>query len=105
LQNIAEFSDLRLVGGTALALQLGHRISVDLDLFGKTSIDEIEILILLSGLGNVVSLKKSANINIYSINNIKVDIVNYPYDWIAKPIAKDSLLLADKKDIAMLMNN
>ena len=29
------FSDMRLVGGTALALQYGHRQSVDLDVFGK----------------------------------------------------------------------
>lgn len=27
------FSDMRLVGGTALALQYGHRSSVDLDMF------------------------------------------------------------------------
>ena len=27
-------ADMRLVGGTALALHLGHRKSVDLDLFG-----------------------------------------------------------------------
>lgn len=29
------FSDMRLVRGTALALQYGHRQSVDLDVFGK----------------------------------------------------------------------
>lgn len=33
LMNADEFSDFRLVGGTALSLQLGHRISVDIDLF------------------------------------------------------------------------
>jgi hypothetical protein len=31
-----EFVNLRLVDGTALALQLGHRKSIDLDLFGKS---------------------------------------------------------------------
>ncbi len=35
LQALPELADTRLVGGTALALQLGHRISVDLDVFGK----------------------------------------------------------------------
>lgn len=29
---VKEFANLRLVGGTSLALQIGHRISVDLDL-------------------------------------------------------------------------
>ena len=31
------FNPFLLVGGTALSLQLGHRISIDLDLFSKTS--------------------------------------------------------------------
>ncbi len=33
LQGIKAFSQLRLVGGTALALQIGHRKSIDIDLF------------------------------------------------------------------------
>jgi predicted nucleotidyltransferase component of viral defense system len=33
---LEELSSYYLVGGTALALQLGHRVSVDLDFFGKT---------------------------------------------------------------------
>ena len=35
-----ELRSFRLVGGTALALQLGHRISVDLDLFTDSAFDE-----------------------------------------------------------------
>jgi len=35
LQALPVFAETRLVGGTALALQLGHRVSVDLDVFGK----------------------------------------------------------------------
>ena len=34
LQSLPILRDTRLVGGTALALQLGHRKSVDLDFFG-----------------------------------------------------------------------
>jgi hypothetical protein len=41
------FKNFRLVGGTALSLQLGHRISVDIDFFsdapyGSIDFDEIE---------------------------------------------------------------
>lgn len=41
------FSEFRLVGGTSLSLQLGHRISVDIDLFtdaeyGSIDFDKIE---------------------------------------------------------------
>lgn len=35
IQTISGMGDMRLVGGTALALQLGHRKSVDLDFFGR----------------------------------------------------------------------
>ncbi len=43
LQSIPLLQGLRLVGGTALALQLGHRQSVDLDLFGNISAEPVEI--------------------------------------------------------------
>ncbi|MFN0033504.1 MAG: nucleotidyl transferase AbiEii/AbiGii toxin family protein [Saprospiraceae bacterium] len=41
-----------LVGGTALALQLGHRVSVDLDLFSTEPFDPqtLPILMMPSGL-------------------------------------------------------
>ena len=33
------FSQFNLVGGTSLALQLGHRNSIDIDLFGNSEIN------------------------------------------------------------------
>ena len=35
IQCLPELEDTRLVGGTALAMQLGHRISADPDIFGR----------------------------------------------------------------------
>ena len=40
LQAIAVFKNLRLAGGTSLALQIGHRKSIDLDLFGILQADD-----------------------------------------------------------------
>ncbi len=40
LMKTPEFSGLNLVGGTSLALQIGHRKSVDIDLFGKFELDD-----------------------------------------------------------------
>ncbi len=34
------FDDFTLVGGTALSLSIGHRISIDLDFFITTDYDE-----------------------------------------------------------------
>ena len=43
LQALPLFANTRLVGGTALALQLGHRKSIDIDLFGSIE-DEPELI-------------------------------------------------------------
>jgi len=39
-----EFEDLNLVDGTSLALQIGHRLSVDIDLFGNAEINSEQII-------------------------------------------------------------
>ena len=102
LQKIKAFSYLRLVGGTSLALQIGHRESIDIDLFGEIKTDNITIAKELDKIGNITIIKKSESINIYLINNIKVDIVNYHYKWIDEKIIEDDLILASKKDIAAM---
>ena len=102
IQQIKEFSNLRLVGGTGLALQIGHRKSIDLGLFGIIKIDDISISKELEEIGKVTVLKNSKNINIYAIDNIKVDIVNYHYQWLENANTEDGLLLASIKDIAAM---
>lgn len=42
LMSAPEFIDFRLVGGTALSLQIGHRISVDIDLFSDLEYGSID---------------------------------------------------------------
>lgn len=42
LMNAAEFKNFRLVGGTALSLQLGHRQSIDIDLFSDLEYGKID---------------------------------------------------------------
>ena len=43
LMQLPVLRDMRLVGGTALALQYGHRRSVDLDFFGHTTENSDEL--------------------------------------------------------------
>lgn len=102
LQKIRIFSELRLVGGTALALQLGHRKSIDIDLFGCLKADNFELSETLLQFKEVKLLTKTKNINIYLIDGIKVDIVSYPYPWLDKPFILDNILMADQKDIAAM---
>lgn len=42
LMSVREFESFRLVGGTSLSLQLGHRISVDIDLFTDVTYGSID---------------------------------------------------------------
>ena len=103
LQALPLLQGLRLVGGTALALQLGHRKSVDLALFGDFSAEGIEIRDTLEEQFSVSVIKESKNIKIYQVDGIKVDLVNYSrYPWIDNPIEEDGITLAGIKDIAAM---
>ena len=102
IQSVDIFKDLRLVGGTSLALQIGHRESIDLDFFGELNIDKFEILSALNNLGTVEIKQSTKNINIFNVNEIKVDIVNYPYPWLEKTHLEDNIKLAGKSDIAAM---
>ena len=102
LQTIPLLQGLRLVGGTSLALQLGHRKSVDLDLFGEISCDPLELRSTLEEYFSVTVVKESKIINIYQIDGVKVDFVNYKYAWIDDPVEEDGITLAGIKDIAAM---
>lgn len=99
------FASLRLVGGTALALQYGHRNSIDLDFFGQLEDDPEEVKAILRKHGKLSVIKESRNIKIYLLNNIKVDFVNYNYSWIDAPVVEEQIKLASPKDIAAMKIN
>jgi predicted nucleotidyltransferase component of viral defense system len=94
--------DFRLVGGTSLALQLGHRLSIDLDFFSdkKNNLDEIEFELVT--FQKTILREKSSYALYYFINNIKVDILNYPYPFKFKPLEEGSLRLASLEDITSM---
>ena len=94
--------DTRLVGGTALALQLGHRSSVDLDLFGHFSCDDIQLRTMLASYGRIQVISSSANVKIFTINDVKVDIVNYDSPWIEDMVVHEELRLASMAEIAAM---
>lgn len=105
LMQEAALSELRLVGGTALALQYGHRSSIDLDLFGKIDIDGYELQSILSKYGVLKVENETKIIHQYYIDNIKVDVVNYPFEWICPIIEEDGIRLASPVDIAAMKVN
>lgn len=67
------FSNYYLVGGTALALQIGHRNSVDIDMFGQQEIDIDVFIKQLNNFGKTEINKSSKNILITDVGGVKVD--------------------------------
>lgn len=92
-----------LVGGTALALQFGHRKSIDLDFFGNVqSLETYEILEDFRNIGNtVLATESKVMIGVY-IDNLKIDIVKYKYPFIRDIINIDNIRLANPIDIAAM---
>lgn len=87
LMSIKDLGLFRLVGGTSLSLQLGHRISVDLDFFSaKMEVFELQSM---SGTGFTSF-----------IHNIKCDFYNWSVPFIKEAFIKDQIRLASLEDIA-----
>ncbi len=98
--------DMRLVGGTSLALQYGHRRSVDLDFFGQTTEDVDELTDMMRDCSkDMVKGSCTKRIKTYFLNGVKVDVVNYGYKWIDDVVEEDGLRLASPKDIAAMKVN
>ena len=103
LQQIPILCNLRLVGGTALALQLGHRNSVDLDLFGVNDKTLKQISNELNSKGfNVIPERESGTIKIIWVDGVKVDIVGSYHEWINPPIETEGVKMATLQDIAAM---
>lgn len=101
-----EMKGFRLVGGTALALQYGHRQSVDLDFFGSPTVSQEDTIDVLSSLGNITIHNRTDKILQVVLRGIKVDVIDYSrYGWIDPPVVDDGIVLASPRDIAAMKIN
>lgn len=89
-----------LVGGTSLALQIGHRKSIDLDLFTHQPFNAEAVIETLRQTYQVQPLTVTDSICICVIEGIKVDFVYFRYPFAFPIIETDNIRLADKRDIA-----
>ncbi|MEI6696962.1 MAG: nucleotidyl transferase AbiEii/AbiGii toxin family protein [Bacteroidia bacterium] len=97
--------DFHLVGGTALALKLGHRQSIDIDLFSNFSFDTQQMLEYLSIDFQFNLFYSAMNTLKGSISNIQLDIVAHRYPYVNKPIFADGISMLSTEDIiAMKLN-
>ena len=91
-----------LAGGTALAIQCGHRKSIDLDFFSKENFSTAELKEeLLKIVSLAVTSEEDGTLNCI-IDGVKVSFLRYRYDLLFPFVEIEGVLLADERDIAAM---
>ena len=103
LMSLPELHAFRLAGGTALSLQYGHRISVDLDIFTDRSFDLAELEVALRA-HYPTFIKDFSNRLGFSgyINGVKTDFVNWSVPFMRPVIEIDNIRLTSPEEIAAM---
>lgn len=97
-----ELSDFTLVGGTALALHIGHRTSIDIDLFSIKSFDTEKTGKFLSEKYEAQDMQILKNGIFCFIDDIKVDIIAHQYPLLNPVEVLDGIRLVSIDDIAAM---
>lgn len=98
--------DFYLAGGTGLALQLGHRDSVDFDFFTPGDIDTAKLLVRLEGVFSghkVLKVQEERNtLTVIVDEKIKISFFTYKYRLLSELINEPYLRIASILDIACM---
>ncbi|MBL7817090.1 MAG: nucleotidyl transferase AbiEii/AbiGii toxin family protein [Saprospiraceae bacterium] len=82
IMSMPTFQQFNLVGGTSLSLQIGHRISIDLDLFSNQDFNNAVIIQALESLGELIVLVDNPPFLQLRLNDVKLDFLKYPYPFV-----------------------
>jgi hypothetical protein len=105
LKQVPGIDAFYLAGGTAIALRLGHRQSVDLDLFSLTSGIDLDVLraAVIRAIPDAEVLALSDATLRLRVEGIPVDFVRYPYPPLEQPtLGVVPLPLATLLDLAVM---
>ncbi|MFA5791963.1 MAG: nucleotidyl transferase AbiEii/AbiGii toxin family protein [Candidatus Paceibacterota bacterium] len=91
-----------LAGGTALALLLGHRISVDLDFFSEDTFSVSLLVVRLNTIGNLKIEDQSETTFNGSLDGVKISFFYYPYPLLFGTKEYAGVSLADERDIGAM---
>lgn len=91
-----------LAGGTALSLYLGHRRSVDLDLFSPQPFDVLGLKDFLETKYGFRTDLTAKNTLKGTINGVKVDCITHAYAFLAEPYTEDGFRLYSMEDIVAM---
>ena len=91
-----------LAGGTGLALQLGHRLSEDLDFFRAASFRPEDLAVALTRAGKIHVQARSAGTLHVSVEGLRVSFLSAQAPLLFPGTAYRGLVLADPRDIAVM---
>jgi hypothetical protein len=100
-----KLKDFSLVGGTALSLMIGHRLSIDIDLFTIRDFDELAMLTHLKDQHPVKIREILENTMLLDIGVVKVDIIAHRYPWQEPIRTEEDIRLASLHDIGAMKLN
>lgn len=103
-KELHKFTDFYLVGGTALALQIGHRVSVDFGLFYPKDLPENlaeKTKRIFLGSKFKIFIRHSEQLSVF-VNDVRLDFVKYVFPLILKPIIFERVPMAPVLEIAAM---
>ena len=95
-------SDFYLAGGTALALQIGHRVSVDLDFFSPNPIKKTLLATIEEKFGPVSVLVNTKNELTVIAVGVKITFLHYPFILKYPTVERGIVPLSSVADIASM---
>ena len=95
-------SDFYLAGGTALALQLGHRQSIDFDFFKTTSLNRKMIKKNLGYLGTMELYSEDKDTINAGVNGIRISFFTYGIPILSDFLKYKNISIASLLDIALM---
>lgn len=91
-----------LAGGTACALQIGHRVSVDLDFFTEKNFDPKGFALSLQKIGSFVVEQASAGTVLGYLEGVRFSLFFYEYPVLFPLKSFKGIPMADLRDIAAM---
>ena len=105
IQQDAFFEPFFLVGGTALALQIDHRLSIDLDFFSIQPFDNQQLEGYLNEQYGFNTDYVATNTLKGFVQNVKVDFITHAYPLVRPLLKEEGLALASLEDIGAMKLN
>ncbi len=100
-----QFKSFYLVGGTALALKLGHRESIDIDLFNTGDFDAVKLAAHLEKQYNALIRRQKSNYVSGSIFDVDFDLISHKYPAVKQIETIQGIRMMSLEDIAAMKIN